>query len=111
MTKGLIAIDLIFPDTVHFFGPRPNQQKYSTYPKRQKIRGKVRLVASRPIKLHRVEIRLKSHTYLNWRDPLKSQHAILAEKMNAWKTLRKCKSILLEDATLPAGVTELGMAI
>lgn len=108
MIKGLIASELLFPDVVYFFGPRPNQQKYSTYPKRQKVRGKLRLVASRPIKLNRVELRLRGSTELNWRDPVKPQHSILAERMHAWRTLRKSKNVLLENATLPAGVTELG---
>lgn len=107
MTKGLIAVDLIFPPVVHFFGPRPCD-KYSTYPRRQKVRGKLRIVTSKAIKFQHVEIRLKGHTEVCWRDPLRSQSSILAEKLYAYKTLRKSKSTLLDDATLPAGVTELG---
>ena len=111
-TKGLIAAELLSPEHVHFFGPRPEQQqKYSTYPKRQKIRGKLRLVMSRPIKFTRIEIRFKGHSQLTWRNPLKSQHSFLAEKMHAWKTLRKWRKTLLENATLPEGVTELGFEV
>lgn len=111
MTKGFIAVELDFPDVVYFFGPRPNQQKYSTYPKRQKLRGKLRLVTGRPIKLNRVEIRFKGCIHLSWRDPFKSAHSILAERMHGCKTLRKSKSILLQDATIPSGITEMGFEL
>ncbi|CDH60670.1 predicted protein [Lichtheimia corymbifera JMRC:FSU:9682] len=111
MVKGFIAVELDFPDVVYFFAPRPNQQKYSTYPKRQKLRGKLRLVTGRPIKLNRVEIRFKGCTHLSWRDPFKSTHSILAERMHGCKTLRKSKSVLLQDATIPSGITEMGFEL
>ncbi|KAI8374686.1 uncharacterized protein BYT42DRAFT_577278 [Radiomyces spectabilis] len=107
MTKKLIAVDLFFPETVQFFGPM--QEKHCSYPKRQKVRGKLRLVASRPTKLQSIEIKFKGHSHLTWRDPLKAH--FIAQKMHAWKTLRKSKSILLQDATLPAGVTDLGFEV
>ncbi|KAI7849313.1 hypothetical protein BDC45DRAFT_520911 [Circinella umbellata] len=111
-TKGLIAAELMCPEHVHFFGPRPKQQqKYSTYPKRQKVRGKLRLVMSKPIRFTKIEIRFKGHSQLTWRNPLKSQHSFLVEKMHAWKTLRKWRTTLLENATLPEGVTEFGFEV
>ncbi|KAF7724185.1 autophagy- protein 2 [Apophysomyces ossiformis] len=109
-SEDIIAVDLIFPDMVHFYGPRPKHQ-HSTHPKRQKLRGKVRLITSRPTKLHLVEIKFKGWTHLHWRDPAKSPHALLVEKMQAYKTVRKTKDILLEDATVPAGVTDLGFQV
>ncbi|KAI9277079.1 hypothetical protein BDA99DRAFT_126005 [Phascolomyces articulosus] len=110
-TKGLIATELSCPEVVHFFGPRPEQEKHTTYPKRQKVRGKLRLVMSKPIKFNRIEIRFKGHSQLTWRNPLKSHNALLVEKMHAWKTLRKWRTTLVENATLPAGVTELGFEV
>ncbi|KAI7878934.1 hypothetical protein K492DRAFT_238258 [Lichtheimia hyalospora FSU 10163] len=119
--SGIIAVDLSFPDTVQFFAGRPSKKNdvpltplsfpTVTYPRRQKLRGKLRIVMSQAIKLNQVEIRFNGHTELAWRDPLKSEHSFLAERMNERKTLRKSKSTLLEEATLPAGVTELGFEI
>lgn len=116
--SGIIAVDLSFPDTVQFFAGRPSKKTdlpstplsfpTVTYPRRQKLRGKLRIVMSQAIKLNQVEVRFNGHTELAWRDPLKSEHSFLAERMNERKTLRKSKSTLLEEATLPAGVTELG---
>ncbi|KAL0096361.1 hypothetical protein J3Q64DRAFT_1707296 [Phycomyces blakesleeanus] len=112
MTKKIIAVDLIVPDTVTFYGPRTSSQgTHSTHPKRQKVRGKLRLITSRPTKLSLVEIKFKGQAHLSWRDPLKSQHAFLVSRINASMTLRKTKSILLEDAILPAGVTDLGFEV
>ena len=115
---GIIAIDLIFPDSVQFFAARPSSRRTkgdslltlskATNPRRQKLRGKLRIVASHPTKVNHIEIKFVGQTELTWRDPLKSQHSILAERMNAHKTFRKSKSILLQDATLPSGATELG---
>ncbi|KAJ8657938.1 hypothetical protein O0I10_006466 [Lichtheimia ornata] len=119
--SGIIAVDLSFPDTVQFFAGRPSKKTdlpstplsfpSITYPRRQKLRGKLRIVMSQAIKLNQVEVRFNGHTELAWRDPLKSEHSFLAERMNERKTLRKSKSTLLEEATLPAGVTELGFEI
>ena len=119
--SGIIAVDLSFPDTVQFFAGRPSKKNdlpltplsfpTVTYPRRQKLRGKLRIVMSQAIKLNQVEIRFNGHTELAWRDPLKSEHSFLAERMNERKTLRKSKSTLLEEATLPAGVTELGIKL
>ncbi|KAI9319725.1 hypothetical protein BX666DRAFT_1915658 [Dichotomocladium elegans] len=120
---GIIAIDFDFPETVQFFAGRPTSERGNdveppplalagtTYPRRQKLRGKLRIVISQPIMLSLVEIRFHGQTELTWRDPLKSEHSLLAERMSARKTLRKSKSTLLEDAMLPAGVTELGFEI
>ncbi|KAI8149604.1 hypothetical protein BJV82DRAFT_588590 [Fennellomyces sp. T-0311] len=119
--SSIIALDLSFPDSVQFFAARPSSRhskddsllglSKATHPRRQKLRGKLRIVASHPTKVSTVEIKFLGHTELSWRDPLKSQHSILAERMTARKTLRKSKSTLLEEATLPAGVTELGFEI
>ncbi|KAI9492413.1 hypothetical protein BDB00DRAFT_828913 [Zychaea mexicana] len=123
MNAGIIALDLSFPDSVQFFAARPSSKQHSkendsllslaktTHPRRQKLRGKLRIVASQPTKVSQVEIKFLGQTELAWRDPLKSQHSILAERMSARKTFRKSKSILLEEATLPGGVTELGFEI
>ncbi|KAI9022857.1 hypothetical protein CLU79DRAFT_751052 [Phycomyces nitens] len=112
MTKKIIAVDLIVPDIVTFYGPRMSSQgTYNTHPKRQKVRGKLRLITSRPTKLSLVEIKFKGQAHLSWRDPLKSQHAFLVSRINASMILRKTKSILLEDAILPAGVTDLGFEV
>lgn len=126
--KDLIAIDLILPTTtLHFFGPRPasasssSSRHHTTHPKRHKLRGKLRIVTSKPIKLRQVQIKFKGFTHLSWRDRCRNGGApagsaaalgaslgLMSERMEAWKTLRKSKQILLEDATLPAGVTDLG---
>ncbi|KAI9280595.1 hypothetical protein BC943DRAFT_142924 [Umbelopsis sp. AD052] len=108
--KDLIAVDLIIPPSVQFFGPKPNSS-HSTHPRRQKIRGKLRLVCSKPIRLRQIEIKFKGEARLNWRDPQKGPHSLTAEKLDAVKLLRKTRQSLLEDATLPAGVTELGFEI
>lgn len=105
MTKKIIAVDLDFPDQVEFYGPRPND-KHSTFPKRQKLRGKLRIITSQATHLASVEIRFKGVTQLYWRDPL--THSLLATRMHAWKTIRKSKHILLQNGTLPSGVTDLG---
>jgi hypothetical protein len=108
--KDLIAVDLIITPSVQFFGPKPNSS-HSTHPRRQKIRGKLRLVCSKPIRLRQIEIKFKGEARLSWRDPQKGPHSITAERLDAVKLLRKTRQPLLEDATLPAGVTELGFEI
>lgn len=108
--KDLIAVDLIIPPSVQFFGPKPNSS-HSTHPRRQKIRGKLRLVCSKPIRLRQIEIKFKGEARLTWRDPQKGPHSLTAEKLDAVKLLRKTRQTLLEDATLPPGVTELGFEI
>ncbi|ORZ25424.1 hypothetical protein BCR42DRAFT_7573 [Absidia repens] len=108
MTKKIIAVDLEFPNQVEFYGPRPND-KHSTFPKRQKLRGKLRIVTSQPMNLSMVEIRFKGLSQLHWRDPL--THSFLASRMHAGKTLRKSKHILLQNGTIPSGVTDLGFEI
>ncbi|KAI8098542.1 uncharacterized protein BX664DRAFT_381244 [Halteromyces radiatus] len=108
MTKKIIAVDLDFPKQVEFYGPRPND-KHSTFPKRQKLRGKLRLVTSQPTRLSIIEVRFKGSSQLYWRDPL--THSLLANRMHAWKTIRKSKHILLQDGTIPTGVTDLGFEI
>ncbi|KAG2174961.1 hypothetical protein INT43_006023 [Umbelopsis isabellina] len=108
--KDLIAVDLIIPPSVNFFGAKP-QSSHATHPRRQKIRGKLRVVCSKPIRLRQVEIKFKGQAKLNWRDPQKGPHSLTAEKLEAVKLLRKIRQPLLKDATLPTGVTELGFEI
>lgn len=108
--KDLIAVDLIVPPSVQFFSPKPNSS-HSTHPRRQKIRGKLRLVCSKPIRLRQIVIKFKGEAKLNWRDPQKGPHSLTAERLEAVKLLRKTRQPLLEDATLPTGVTELGFEI
>ncbi|KAI9255665.1 hypothetical protein BDA99DRAFT_539812 [Phascolomyces articulosus] len=121
MNASIIALDLFFPESVQFYAARPSSRQTkddslltlskASHPRRQKLRGKLRIVASHPTKVNHIEIKFLGQTELTWRDPLKSYHSILAERMNAHKTFRKSKSILLQDATLPSGVTELGFEI
>ncbi|KAI8063290.1 hypothetical protein BC940DRAFT_111509 [Gongronella butleri] len=108
MTKKIIAVDLTFPEQAEFYGPRPND-KHSTYPKRQKLRGKLRLITSQPTTLSSVEIRFKGQTNLHWRDPL--THSLLASRIQGTRLIRKSKHALLQEATIPSGVTDLGFEV
>ncbi|ORX52695.1 hypothetical protein DM01DRAFT_1054574 [Hesseltinella vesiculosa] len=108
MTKKIIAVDLTFPDQTEFYGPRPND-KHSTYPKRQKLRGKLRLITSQPTSLASVEIRFKGMSQLHWRHPLAK--SLLASRLHGSKLIRKSKHVLLHDATIPSGVTDLGFEV
>ncbi|KAI9299287.1 hypothetical protein BJ944DRAFT_55914, partial [Cunninghamella echinulata] len=105
MKKKIIAVDLEFPKEIEFYGPRAND-KHLTYPKRHKLRGKLRIITSQPTSIYSIEIRFKGITQLYWRDPL--SHSLLATRMVNMKTIRKSKHILLQEGTLPSGVTDLG---
>lgn len=108
MKKKIIAVDLDFPKEIEFYGPRPND-KHLTYPKRHKLRGKLRIVTSQPTNIYSIEVRFKGVTHLYWRDPL--SNSLLATRMVNGKTIRKSKHILLQEGTLPSGVTDLGIYI
>ncbi|OZJ04362.1 hypothetical protein BZG36_03204 [Bifiguratus adelaidae] len=123
--KELIAFDLLLPNNhIYFFAPRPSSRSShrprQTHPKRHKLRGKVRLVTSKPTRLKEVVIKFKGTSSIHLAGSgRRTSHSPgmftmigLAEPpMEGQRTLRKTKQVLLSDAVLPAGVTDLGFEI
>ncbi|KAI8875387.1 hypothetical protein K501DRAFT_280420 [Backusella circina FSU 941] len=94
MKQKIIAFDIIIPDKIVFHGLTAKEKK---------IKGKVRVATTQPVKTSKIELEFKGQINLDW----KKTNGLFSERMSASKTLKKFTKTLLESDILPGGLTYL----
>ncbi|KAL1917019.1 uncharacterized protein VTP21DRAFT_5217 [Calcarisporiella thermophila] len=101
LQKHVIACDILCIDTVVFEG----QERL----RRKKLRGKVRLVLSKPLRNASVTLSFKGLCQVFIGDS--AARSGLIEGNDGCQYLRRSKHWLLKDGSLPDGVTDLGFEV